>query len=166
MGMSTTDECRPRAPGSPGSGMDVEIAVLPRPTRADEDAVLSILRDFTCGVVGYIDCHDLVIVIRDRVTGDIRGGLVAQSRWGEMHIDMLAVAPRLRGRGMGRRLVSMAEHEARQRGCTHMWLDTYAFQARVFYEKVGFEVFGQLDGPAPFFPRYFMRRLLSGAQAR
>lgn len=163
--MRTTDECGTRTPGSSGADADMDITILSRPTREDEDAVLSILRDFTCGVVGYIDNHDLVIVIRDRA-GTIHGGLVAQSRWGEMHIDMLAVASHLRGRGMGRRLVGMAEHEARRRGCTHMWLDTYAFQARGFYEKVGFEVFGQLEGPPPFFPRYFMRRLLPVAHGR
>lgn len=164
--MNTADECSARVPGSSGMEADMDITILSRPTREDEDAVLAILRDFTCGVVGYIDNHDLVIVIRDRAAGTIRGGLVAQSRWGEMHIDMLAVCPRLRGRGMGRRLVGMAEREARRRGCTHMWLDTYAFQARAFYEKMGFEVFGQLEGPPPFFPRYFMRRLLSGPDGR
>ncbi|GCE82716.1 GNAT family N-acetyltransferase [Komagataeibacter diospyri] len=164
--MNTTGECSARVPAAADMDVDVDITILPRPTRADEDAVLAILRDFTRGMVGYIDNHDLVIVIRDRVTGTIRGGLVAQSRWGEMHIDMLAVSPHLRGRGMGRRLIDMAEREARRRGCAHMWLDTYAFQARAFYEKVGFEVFGQLDGPPPFFPRYFMRRLLSAPDGR
>ena len=34
-----------------------------------------------------------------------------------------------------------------------MVTDTYAFQARTFYERLGFEVFGQIDGPAPMFPR-------------
>jgi hypothetical protein len=41
-----------------------------------------------------------------------------------------------------------------------MWLDTYAFQARQFYERLGFEVFGQLDGLKPFFPRYFLKKTL------
>lgn len=54
-----------------------------------------------------------------------------------------------------------AEEEARVRGCRQMWLDTYAFQARPFYERLGFEVFGQIDGPAPIFPRYFMQKLLN-----
>jgi len=44
-----------------------------------------------------------------------------------------------------------------------MWLDTYAFQARAVYERLGFAVFGQIDGPAPVFPRYFMQKQLSQA---
>ncbi len=41
-----------------------------------------------------------------------------------------------------------------------MWLDTYAFQARPFYQRLGFRVFGPIDGPAPVFPRYFMEKRL------
>ena len=41
-----------------------------------------------------------------------------------------------------------------------MWTDTYAFQARPFYEKMGFTVFGRLDGPAPIFPRFFLKKSL------
>lgn len=44
-----------------------------------------------------------------------------------------------------------------------MWLDTYAFQARAFYERLGFAVFGQIEGPPPMFPRYFMQKVLSPA---
>ncbi|HEX8807408.1 MAG TPA: hypothetical protein VF760_00260 [Xanthobacteraceae bacterium] len=42
-----------------------------------------------------------------------------------------------------------------------MWTDTYAFQAKSFYEKLGFTVFGRLDGPAPIFPRFFLKKALS-----
>jgi hypothetical protein len=55
----------------------------------------------------------------------------------------------------------MTRAEARARGCRLMWLDTYAFQALPFYERLAFEIFGQMDGPAPFHPRRFMRKLLA-----
>ena len=67
------------------------------------------------------------------------------------------------GRGLGSELMRRAEAEAQTRGCRQMWLDTYAFQARGFYERLGFEVFGQIDGPAPMFPRYFMQKRLPGS---
>lgn len=41
-----------------------------------------------------------------------------------------------------------------------MWTETYAFQARPFYEKSGFTIFGRLDGPAPIFPHFFFRKSL------
>ena len=49
-------------------------------------------------------------------------------------------------------MMAQAETEAITRGCRSMWLDTYAFQARGFYERLGFSVFGQIDGPPPMFP--------------
>jgi hypothetical protein len=43
-----------------------------------------------------------------------------------------------------------AETEARVRGCQHVWLDSYTFQAPAFYQRLGYEVFGVLHGyPAP-----------------
>lgn len=91
----------------------------------------------------------------------IEGGLWALALWGSFYIGLVVVPEAARGRGLGRALMVRAEAEARARGCRQMWLDTYAFQARPFYERLGFEVFGQLDGPAPMFPRYFMQKTLA-----
>jgi len=41
-----------------------------------------------------------------------------------------------------------------------MRLDTYAFQAKAFYDSQGFEVYGQIDGPEPYYPHYFMMKPL------
>jgi GNAT superfamily N-acetyltransferase len=94
-------------------------------------------------------------------------------------VEATATLPRRRDRGeqhpqwveSGRRLTAGnqtfhqsaskgTEAEARTRGCRQMWLDTYAFQARAFYERLGFSPFGQIDGPTPVFPRYFMQKQL------
>jgi GNAT superfamily N-acetyltransferase len=65
-----------------------------------------------------------------------------------------------RGQGLGTDLMAQAEAEAVRQGCRDIWLDTFAFQARSFYERLGFEVFGQIDGPPPAFPRVFMKKQL------
>ena len=56
--------------------------------------------------------------------------------------------------------MSMAEGEAMKRGCHAAWLDTFEFQARAFYERIGYSCFGTL----PDFPkgssRYFMSKAL------
>lgn len=83
------------------------------------------------------------------------------SLWGSFYIALLVVPKDARGQGLGSQLMSMAELEAGDRGCRQMWLDTYAFQARPFYERHGFSVFGQIDGPQPMFPRFFMQKLLT-----
>jgi hypothetical protein len=41
--------------------------------------------------------------------------------------------------------MSRAESEALARGCHSAWLDTFEFQARVFFERLGYECFGTLD---------------------
>lgn len=88
----------------------------------------------------------------------VLGGLWGLSLWGSFYIGLLVAPENARGQGLGRELMSRAEAEAISRGCRHMWLDTYAFQARPFYERLGFAVFGQIDGPTPMFPRVFMRK--------
>lgn len=92
----------------------------------------------------------------------VAGGLWALALWGSFYIGLVVVPQHARGQGLGRALMKQAEDEALRLACRHMWLDTYAFQARPFYERLGFEVFGQLDGPSPIFPRYFMQKRLSG----
>ena len=67
---------------------------------------------------------------------------------------------RLAGRGVGRELMDRAETRARERGCHSAWLDTFSFQARGFYEKRGYEEFGQLDYP-PDHHRHFMQKRLT-----
>jgi GNAT superfamily N-acetyltransferase len=130
------------------------------PKGAYEDA-LAVLRRFTTNSVGAPDNSEFAILVQHPQTGETLGGLWAQSRWGGFYIDMLVVPEESRGQGIGTRLMNSAEAEARRRGCDHMWLDTYAFQARPFYERSGFEVFGQLDGDAPIYPRFFMRKHLT-----
>jgi hypothetical protein len=39
-----------------------------------------------------------------------------------------------------------AEVHARERGCHSAWLDTFSFQARGFYEKLGYDEFGTTTG--------------------
>ena len=54
--------------------------------------------------------------------------------------------------------MTRAEEIARQRDCIGMWLDTYSFQARGFYEKLGFTVFGQVDDHPPGEQRFFLQK--------
>lgn len=46
------------------------------------------------------------------------------------------------------------------RDCHSAWVDTFSFQARGFYEKLGYTVFGQLDYP-PEHRRFFLEKRLS-----
>jgi hypothetical protein len=43
----------------------------------------------------------------------------------------------------------------------HAWLETYSFQARPFYERHGYTVFGVLDNHPIGHQRYFMQKALT-----
>jgi hypothetical protein len=45
----------------------------------------------------------------------------------------------------GRELIKREEIYAIERGCTDAYLDTFSFQARAFYEKLAYRVFGTLE---------------------
>jgi hypothetical protein len=47
-----------------------------------------------------------------------------------------------------------------QRGCHNAWLDTFEFQARGFYESLGYECFGELPDYPKGHARYFMKKAL------
>jgi ribosomal protein S18 acetylase RimI-like enzyme len=51
-----------------------------------------------------------------------------------------------------------AEKIARDAGCLGLWLDTYEFQARGFYEKLGFKVFGTLEDHPKGSRCYFLQK--------
>jgi GNAT superfamily N-acetyltransferase len=78
--------------------------------------------------------------------------------YGWAFVRYLAVPEKYRGLGLGRRLMDEAEKIARARSYIGMWLDTFEFQARPFYEKLGFELFGELEGGPGAVPRYFLKK--------
>jgi GNAT superfamily N-acetyltransferase len=117
---------------------------------------------FNQATVGDAAATPFALEIRASPTEPVSGGLWAMSLWGSFYIALVVAPEGARGRGLGGELMRQAEVEARARGCRQMWLDTYDFQARPFYERLGFEVFGRIDGPAPMFPRWFMQKQLTG----
>jgi ribosomal protein S18 acetylase RimI-like enzyme len=95
---------------------------------------------------GPMDYSALIIGARD-VDKKIIGGLVAdlQPGWKWMHVHRLWVDESHRRAGIGRLLLGTAENEAQKRGCLHVAVDTFDFQARGFYEKQGYSVYAVQD---------------------
>jgi GNAT superfamily N-acetyltransferase len=54
--------------------------------------------------------------------------------------------------------MARAETWSRERGLAGMWLDTFAFQARPFYEKLGFSVFGEIENHPRGSSRFFLQK--------
>ena len=75
-----------------------------------------------------------------------------------LHVDLLFVPEDLRRTGIGRRIMIDAEEEAIRRGCRGAWLDTYSFQARGFYERLGYAMFGTIENYPPGHSRFFLKK--------
>lgn len=86
------------------------------------------------------------------------GGLWMVARRDWLFLDLFVLPAKARRQGLGSRMLAMAEAAARARGCVGVWLDTYGFQARPFYERHGYRVIGALpDFPAPW-QRFFLAK--------
>lgn len=107
------------------------------------------------------DYRPLAVLISDPDAGIIFGGLWGSSNFTQLHIDLLYVPDALRGMGVGGAVVGQAEAEAVRRGCRGVWLDTYSFQARGFYERLGYRVFGTFEDYLPGHDRFFLKKALS-----
>ena len=96
-------------------------------------------------------------LVRDNAAS-LLAGLIGSLSWEWMFIEAVWVSDDLRGKGVGRRLMHEAQAHALASGCHSAWLDT--FQAREFYEAMGYAVFGELDSYPRDQSRWFMRRRL------
>src|SRR5207237_10335246 len=93
--------------------------------------------------------------------GMLAGGLYGATMWRWLLIDGLWVAEQLRGRGLGRKLLLASEAEAMERGCGGVWLGTFDFQARGFYERLGYTVFAEVPGFPPGHSHYYLRKVFT-----
>lgn len=88
------------------------------------------------------------------------GGIIGATYWDWLYIDLMWIRDDLRGQGYGRRLLELVEEEARKRGATSAYLDTFSFQAPDFYKKYGYYFFGELQNFPPGHTRYFLTKKL------
>lgn len=79
-------------------------------------------------------------------SGEIIGGILAcLALWNILSIDTIWVKREYRNQGIAKQLLNIVETEAKNRGCNLAYLSTYDFQAKDFYLKDGYEIFGVLE---------------------
>jgi ribosomal protein S18 acetylase RimI-like enzyme len=105
------------------------------------------------------DHQPLAIFIRNQ-NGEIIGGLSGATAWGWLHISLFWLSAELRGRGYGRQLIGLAETEALARGCKKAHLVTFSFQALGFYQKLGYELFAELEDFPENARRFYLKKTL------
>lgn len=142
---------------------EADLEVTDQPDEELARALLAGLLEHNRPYLGELAPRKLGVLARDR--GRLLGGLTGETRRGFLYVDRLWVAATERGRGLGSRLLLAAEVEAAARGCGSAVLDTFDFQARGFYERHGYAVFGTLDGYSDGHRRHYMVKRLRAAEA-
>lgn len=90
--------------------------------------------------------------------GEILGGVLGNT-WGLwLYVSEVWVDPAIRGKGYATKLMTAIEYLARERRCTYSYLDTFSFQARPLYEKLGYQIFGTLEDHPKGHIHYFMKK--------
>ena len=93
--------------------------------------------------------------------GKLMGGLIAETGWGWLYVHTLWIEKAARKHGYGRELMSVAEKEAVRRGCHSARLSTQSYEALPFYQRLGYQVFGELPDYPRGHTKYFLRKRLA-----
>jgi GNAT superfamily N-acetyltransferase len=128
----------------------------------DDDVVEAILNGLRAHSLEFTKTRGflpLALHVRD-VQNRIVAGVIGRVNWNWLYVELFWVDESLRGRGLGRRLLSSLEDEARNRGCQQAHVDTFSFQARSFYERCDYEAFAVLDEYPPGHQRVFLKKVL------
>ena len=88
------------------------------------------------------------------------GGLTGYSYLGWLYIDILFIDTAFRGRDIGTQLLQKAESWAKKRGCRFVHLVTFSFQARPFYQKQGYKLYGQAGPFSKDQVKYYLKKAL------
>lgn len=115
---------------------------------------LSAYNTAKAGKPGY---KRFAVSVRD--DGDtIRGGIVAYTIWNWCFVEMLWLDEAARSGGLGTELLQRAEKRAARLGARHVYLDTFSFQGDGFYQRLGYEVFGELTDFPPGERRIWLKK--------
>jgi GNAT superfamily N-acetyltransferase len=126
-----------------------------------QDAEIALLEGLGNNILehlGQVELGQPIKIFLRNQAGAVAGGAIANCFGGWVYISLLWVEKSLRNTGYGTKLVHMVEDEAITLGCTHAHVDTYSFEARPFYEKLGYEPFARLDDYPPGHSKYFLKK--------
>ena len=140
--------------------MEYALSLTDVADEAVRQAIVGPLVEYNQSQTGPNGSRPLVVVLRDGA-GEMRGGLWGYTGYEWLFTQLLFVPADLRGAGVGTEIMRLAETEAVRRGCHSAWLDTFEFQARAFYERLGYVCFGELANYPSRYTRFFMQKRLS-----
>lgn len=116
--------------------------------------------DFNTPFFGQNPAQPFTIYIKD-TKSDVIAGLTGFYKEKYARVDLLWVHEAFRHQGLGKKLILKLEEFSKIKGCAYIQLDTFDFQGRPFYEKLGFECIGTVSKWVEDRDCHFMRKTLS-----
>lgn len=99
------------------------------------------------------------VIKKPNADGNVLAGINSKlNGWKCLHIEILWVEEEFRRCGYGTVLLNEVERAAKNLGSSLIRLETYDFQAKDFYLKHGFEIFGVLDNCPNGHKFYFLKK--------
>lgn len=106
------------------------------------------------------EIHRLDFSVKNE-NGELLGGIQAyRVNWGILHVELLYVYDIHRDQGIASMLLYHVEKIAKDHQCYLAHLDTFDFQAKDFYLKQGYAIFGTLENAPGGHSRYYMKKEL------
>jgi len=125
----------------------------------DQETIYKGLLEYNLERIEDKSAKDLGVYVRD-AEGNIVAGLIGTTHGNWLLVKYLWVSESLRGKNIGSEILKQAESTARERGCRFAFLDTFSFQAPLFYQKHGYqEVFALEEYPLTGKRYYFTKNL-------
>jgi GNAT superfamily N-acetyltransferase len=137
----------------------ISIAYVEKPEEAAWGKIGQGLHEYNLQEAGELNFQRICFVLQNP-EGDILGGVIGEIYWEWFYLDLMWIQKDLRGNGYGEQLLNAVEKEAQEKGAKQVFLDTFSFQAPGFYQKFGYQIFGELPDFPPGHQRFYMTKEL------
>ncbi|RXJ67202.1 histone acetyltransferase [Veronia nyctiphanis] len=136
--------------------MDIDFVFSP--SEKEASAIFNGLSEFNKTHFPKLDEASFGCFVRNEF-GETLGGMTGKMLFSSLHVHYFWLSEPLRGLGVGSQVIQHVELEAKNRGISNVYLDTYSFQAPKFYEKLGYiEVGRYSDYPKAGIDKIFYQK--------
>ena len=137
--------------------MSINFETIFEPTDELSEEIENGLDRFNISKLGGWECHH--IAVSARKDGQLVGGAMGTAQWDWLQVELLWVEASEQRRGVGSHLLTAIEKAAASKGFLNAHVRTGSWQALGFYQKHGYDVFGQLEGFPKGHTTYFLKKL-------
>jgi ribosomal protein S18 acetylase RimI-like enzyme len=136
----------------------MKIELTTSPSAEDAMTISQGLMKFNQTVIGHLatDAEINFSVFARTDDGTVGGGLRATCFWNMLHVEVIWLGEDARGQGIGTSLMQAAEEFAVEQGYELALLESSSWQAKLFYEKLGYELLATV----PEYPRGYATHFL------